>query len=144
MEATGAPILPALSDLNRPFWEACAAGELHLQACSGCGHLRYPISEVCPRCLSGEYAWQALSGRGVVLSWVYFQRSYNAAWEGRVPYNVVLVQLVEGPRMFSNVVPLGRQDLHVGMPLEVVFEDEDGIWLPRFRPTDASTPDVRG
>lgn len=132
-----AAVKPILTDLNRPFWEACAKGELRLQACSRCNHVRYPITDVCPRCLSPDYEWRPLSGRGEVLSWVYFQRSYNAAWEARVPYNVALVQLAEGPRIFSNVVPLGRNDLHVGMPLEVVFEEEEGAWLPRFRPSTA-------
>ena len=128
------PILPTISDLNRPFWDACAAGELRLQACLRCGHMRYPIAPICPRCLFDGYEWRALSGRGEILSWVYFQRSYNAAWEDRVPYNVVLVQLAEGPRMFSNVMPLDRSDLRVGMPVDVEFVEEQGVALPRFRP----------
>lgn len=128
------PILPTISDLNRPFWEACAAGELRMQACRRCGHVRYPIAPTCPRCLFDGYEWRRLSGRGEILSWVYFQRSYNPAWEERVPYNVILVQLAEGPRMFSNALPLERNDLRVGMPVAVGFLEEAGVWLPRFRP----------
>ena len=128
------PILPTLTDLNRPFWKACAVGELRMQACGNCGHVRYPIAPICPRCLFDGYEWRQLSGRGEILSWVYFQRSYNPAWAERVPYNVALVQLEEGPRMFSNVVPLSRSDLRVGMPVEVTFEDEQETSLPRFRP----------
>ena len=36
-------VLPQVDDLNRPFWDGCAAGELRLQRCAGCGRpmLRY-------------------------------------------------------------------------------------------------------
>ncbi len=134
MSAGVKPILPTISDLNRSFWEGCAAGELRMQGCVRCGHVRYPIAPICPRCLSPDDEWRRLSGRGEILSWVYFRRSYNAAWEHRLPYNVILVQLEEGPRMFSNAVPLGRDDLHVGMAVGVEFVEEDGVTLPRFRP----------
>lgn len=115
-----------------------------MQACGRCGHVRYPVAPICPRCLSPDYEWRRLSGRGEIYSWVYFQRAYNAAWEARVPYNVILVQLDEGPRMFSNALPLGRDDLRVGMPVQVAFEEEAGMSIPRFRLIDVSgsaTPD---
>jgi uncharacterized OB-fold protein len=128
-------ILPAISDLNRPFWEGCAAGELRLQACLPDGHLRYPVSEICPRCLSPDYEWRRMSGAAEILSAVTFHRAYNVAWEERVPYNVVLVQLAEGPRMFSNVLPLDRHDLPAGTPVRVVFDPvAEGIAIPRFVP----------
>lgn len=37
--------------------------------------------------------------------------------------------------MISNVVPLSGGDVEVGMPVQVVFEDEDGVAIPRFAPT---------
>ena len=138
MSVEGKLILPTISGLNAPFWEACAAGELRMQACGGCGHVRYPIAPICPRCLWPEYDWRRLSGRGEILSWVYFQRAYNPAWEARVPYNVILVQLDEGPRMFSNALPLGHNDLRAGMRVEVQFVHEEGASLPRFRVAQGS------
>src|SRR3712207_8077886 len=47
------------TDLNGPFWEGTAAGELRMQACSRCGHIRYPISDTCPRCLDPGYEWRS-------------------------------------------------------------------------------------
>ncbi|MEA2623190.1 MAG: uncharacterized protein QOH61_2100 [Chloroflexota bacterium] len=126
-------VLPDVTDLNRPFWDGCAAHELRLQACRPCGHIRYPISEVCPRCLSADYDWRPMSGDGEILTWVVFQRGYQPTWAPLVPYNVVLVQLAEGPRMFGNVLPLGRTDLRIGMPLRVAFEDaRGGVTVPRW------------
>lgn len=128
------PILPTITDLNRPFWDGCAAGELRMQQCSRCALVRYPVSEVCPRCLSSNAEWRSLSGRGEVLSSIGFHRAYNPAWADRVPYNVVLVELAEGPRMFSNVLPLDRLDTPAGTPVHVVFEEVGGISIPKFAP----------
>lgn len=126
--------LPAVSDLTRPFWEAAKRNELRLQRCAECGHTRYPIAEICPRCLSGEASWEAMSGRGTVFSHVVFHQVYNKAFADDAPYNVVLVQLDEGPRMFSNVVDASTREARVGDRLEVVFEDvTPEIALPRFR-----------
>jgi uncharacterized OB-fold protein len=128
------PVLPTISEANRPFWEGCLAGELRLQVCDACGHVRYPISDICPRCLSPRTHWAAMSGRGQILSWVRFRHAYNPAWADQVPYKVVLVQLPEGPRFFGNVEPLDDEQLVVGAPVEVVFTPPvDGVSVPRWR-----------
>ncbi len=133
------PILPTITDLNRPFWEGCAEGVLRVQACQPAGHLRYPVSDACPTCLSPDWTWQDLSGDGEILSAVVFQRSYNRAYERHVPYNVVLVQLKEGPRMFSNVLPLTSPALPAGTLVRVTFDPvAEGISIPRFVPRDGA------
>ncbi len=127
--------LPEMTDENRPFWASCAEGRLSLQRCDACGQLRYPIAPVCPRCLATGFAWTAVSGRGRVFSYVVFHQVYHRAFQGDVPYNVALVQLDEGPFMFSNVVGIPNEDLRCDMPVSVVFERvSDGVTLPRFRP----------
>ena len=42
------PVLPTVTDGNRPYWEGGLVGELRLQRCAACGHLRYPISADLP------------------------------------------------------------------------------------------------
>lgn len=127
------PILPQVTELNRPFWDGCAEGELRLQRCSGCGHLRFPISPTCPRCLDDGFAWESLSGRGSIFSFVVFRQGYHPYWKERLPYATALVQLDEGPRMFGDVVDADPESLEVGMPLEVTFDQAtDGLSIPRF------------
>jgi hypothetical protein len=56
-----------------------------------------------------------------------------------VPYNVVVVELEEGPFFHANVVDCPNEAIHIGMPVEVVFDDvSDEVTLPRFRPRPAS------
>jgi uncharacterized OB-fold protein len=128
-------VLPELTDLNRPFWEGCRNDQLVLQRCSECGHLRYPISRVCPRCISSSYSWEPTSGRGTVYSFAVFRHAYNEAWRDQVPYAVALIELEEGPTMISNIVGVDVDDVHVGLPVRVVFAPAtDQVTVPRFTP----------
>lgn len=132
-----APIRPAISDVNRPFWDGCRRGELLLQRCAQCGRLRYPAGAVCPECLAADAQWQPMSGRGKVFSFVVFHRAYHHAWEGKVPYNVALIELAEGPIMLSNVVAIDNAKLAVGLPVAVAFETVDeSLTIPVFKPAD--------
>ncbi|MBV7482211.1 Zn-ribbon domain-containing OB-fold protein [Bordetella sp. BOR01] len=126
--------LPVLNKDNRPFWEGCKDGKLRMQQCGDCGHIRFPINSACPKCLSGKFDWKDLSGRGTVFSYVVFHQVYNKAFAEDVPYNVALVQLEEGPRMYSNVVGVPNDAVRVGDRLEVVFDSvTDDVTIPRFR-----------
>lgn len=127
--------LPDVTDENRPFWDGLRERALRLQKCGDCGHLRYPISRWCPRCLGEEAEWVDLSGRGEVMSTIVFHQVYTKEFAGDVPYNVSLVRLDEGPQLFSNVVGIAPSDVAVGDKVEIVFDDVTAdVTLPRFRP----------
>lgn len=126
--------LPTITDENREFWEGAKRGRLRMQKCEDCGHVRYPISHVCPKCLSYDFEWTDLSGRGVVFSYVVFHQLYSKAFEKDIPYNVALVQLEEGPRMYSNVVGVDNDAVKIGDQVEAVFEPvTPEVTIPRFR-----------
>ena len=129
------PVLPAVTDSNRAHWEGGLVGELRLQRCDACGHIRYPISTICPTCLSGDAAWVRVSGRGHVLTYAIFDRAYHPSREGRIPYVVALVQLEEGPRMLGDLVDAAPADVTVDAPLVVTFDRApDGSFaIPRWR-----------
>jgi len=130
--------LPTITDENRGFWDGCKQGRLQLQKCGACGHIRYPISHVCPDCLSYEFAWTPLSGRGEVFSYVVFHQLYNKAFAEDVPYNVALVQLEEGPRLYSNIVGVDNDAVKIGDKVEVVFDPvTPEVTIPKFKPRQA-------
>lgn len=126
--------LPTLNDENRPFWQGAREGKLRMQRCAGCAHIRFPISHVCPDCLSYEFAWTDLSGRGEVFAYIVYHQLYNKAFAADLPYNVALVQLEEGPRMYSNIVGCSNDAVKVGDLLEVMFDPvTPEITIPKFR-----------
>lgn len=129
--------LPQPDDEDRPFWEAARRHELVLPHCPACGHTWFPPYAACPSCLSPDREWRPVSGRGRIDGYTIFDKPYLKAFADDVPYNVALVLLDEGPRMYSTVVGVTEQDLEVGMEVEVVFDDvTPEMTLPRFRPVD--------
>jgi len=131
--------LPEISDENRGFWEGAKRGRITMQQCKACAHIRYPISHCCPKCLALEFEWKDLSGRGEVYSYVVFYQLYNAAFKEDIPYNVAMVQLEEGPRMYSNIVGVDNDAVKVGDKVEAVFDAvTPEVSIPRFRLRTAS------
>ncbi|HWO93750.1 MAG TPA: OB-fold domain-containing protein [Dehalococcoidia bacterium] len=127
--------LPIIEDDNRPFWEACKRHELVMQQCDACQTVWWPIGPVCQRCLSDRWHWQKLSGRGELYSFVIFHQLFHPGYKDDIPYNVVMVRLEEGPHMFSNLVGVPNDQIAVGAPVEVTFDDvTDEISLPKFKP----------
>lgn len=128
-------LLPHIDEMSRPYWEGAKRHELLLQKCQECGYYRYPPGETCPSCLSDKLEWVKVSGRGSVYTWTVFHQAYHPAYKDDIPYAVVAVELEEGPRMITNLVNCRIEDIKMGMPVEVVFDDvTEEVSLPKFRP----------
>lgn len=127
--------VPVPDHVTGPFWEAAKQGRFLIQRCPGCGaHQFYPQSS-CRRCLSEELEWMDAKGTGTIYSYTVIHRAPNRPFEPDVPYTVALIDLDEGCRMLSNIVDVDPEDVRVGMPVEVVFEEiTPEISLPKFRP----------
>ncbi len=127
--------LPRPSEDTAPYWEAAQRGELRMQRCAGCGHIRFPPAILCARCLSPESEWVRLCGRGTVFSWIVIHQSQHPAFNADTPYNVAIVELEEGPRLHTKVIDCPNEEIFIGMPVEVVFDKvADDTTLPKFRP----------
>ncbi|MBE0479513.1 MAG: Zn-ribbon domain-containing OB-fold protein [Dehalococcoidia bacterium] len=134
MESSPAPSVPAppLIWENTGFWEAVKLHQLVFQRCKNCGKWLHPPRPSCPSCRSLEKEWALSAGRGKVHSWVTYRESPHPAF--RAPYSVVLVDLEEGVRLVSNIVDAHPDEISIGMPVEITFEDIAGdLTLPRFR-----------
>ena len=116
---------PILSIYDAPFWESVRARRLALQCCTECSTTWYPPAPVCPHCLSQQYQWRAVSGRGEILSWVIFHRQYFDDYPA--PYNVVTVQLAEGPIITTNLVGDLPQGSWIGQPVRIDYTSGDSV-----------------
>lgn len=127
--------LPKLNPDNRPFWEGCRTHELRFQQCVNCGHVRWPPSDLCPRCHSTETAWLASKGAGKVYTYAVYHTAFHPGFKGDLPYTVAVVALDEGPHVLSNIVDCSPEAVSCDMPVGVVWEEVDErITLPKFRP----------
>ena len=118
--------------LNQPYWDALRAGRIDFQRCRACRRAWLPPREECPHCLAADWAWETGSGRGRLISWVVYHQAPNEAFAGRVPYNVAVVELDEGPRLITNLLENGKAP-RIEAPVELQVEEEGGLAMARFR-----------
>src|ERR1700734_763354 len=117
---------------SEPYWEGLRKGELLLQTCSHCQYIRHPISWICPQCLSEEFTWQPMSGKGTVETFIWYMEYLEAAVGGEqlfrneLPYNVAAIRLPEGPCLISNVRDVRFGDLAVGQAVSASFDAVPG------------------
>ncbi len=127
--------LPEITLLNEPFWEGTKAHELRLQLCDDCPEYRFTPKDVCSTCSSVNATWTPVSGDGTVYSYSVVHRGPGPAFQEDAPYIVVMVDLAEGPRILSHMTGCEPEDMKIGMPVTVVFEDvTPEITLYKFRP----------
>ncbi|MZD10483.1 hypothetical protein GTW43_36215 [Streptomyces sp. SID5785] len=135
---------PVTDDDGAPFWEYAARGELRVQACAApaCGELRFPPRPCCPHCGSFDAEWRRTSGRGRIWSYVVPHPPLLPAYAAHAPYNAIVVELADAPRirLVGNLVtradaPLDSVDPHrirIGAKVQVVFAEVEGVVLPRW------------
>jgi len=127
--------VPVPNAESQEYWAGCKRHELLIQRCRACGRFQFYPRAVCAGCLSQELEWAKASGRGTVYSYSVVHRAPTKAFAADAPYTTAIVELEEGVRMMTNVVGCPPEEVRIGMPVEVVFEDvSEEIALPKFRP----------
>jgi uncharacterized OB-fold protein len=124
---------PQPGALAEPYWKALDEDRLVFQRCRACGHVWLPARGECPACLAREPQWETASGAARLVSWVVYHHGYHEYFATRLPYNVAVVELAEGPRLISNIVE-ANDALRIDMPLRLVIQREAGVALARFKP----------
>jgi len=146
----GAPLLtetpakpvPIPDEESRAFFDGARQGVLVLRRCRTCdtfmsptAGMGTPLRSRCVSCFSADLEWAPASGRGTLYSFGLMHQLYDPAFAHEVPYNISVVQLDEGVRMTTNVVDCANEELWIGMPLEVTFEQlTEDVAIPKFRP----------
>jgi uncharacterized protein len=127
-----------VADLDSaPFWAGLRGHELRILRCVECHTFVHPPQASCPKCLSLDLTAEAVSGRGSVYSFTVVNREFAPGIQP--PYVAALVDLVEqdGLRLVTNLVNVTIADVHIGMPVRVVFHDLEGhgVTLAFFEPS---------
>ncbi len=129
--------MTTLAEHQAAHRDALAAGRLSFQRCPH-GHAWLPPREHCPTCLAEPAEWSDACGEAKLVSWVLYRRSFDPSTEDRVPYDVAVVELAEGPRLVTNIVGLDEHtQLPADAPLRLRIEWDGDVALPRFEPVQS-------
>ena len=119
---------PANDGLDTPFWEGTRAHELRVQRCKECGLHQWGPEWMCHTCNSLDLDWVAVEPTGQIYSWQRPHHPVHNALSDRGPYIIVLVELphADNIRMVGNLLGDPLQEVEIGAPVSVVFEDREG------------------
>jgi acetyl-CoA acetyltransferase/uncharacterized OB-fold protein len=139
--ARGLRPLPVVTTQNAFFWESGRDGVLRFAQCSACGALLHPAPPACRYCRSTDIGRADTSGAGVVIGVTVNQQQWDPAFPP--PFVLATVAIDDDPRvrLMTNLVGVAPENVHVGMKVQVRFEQVEDVWLPQFEPVgeDADT-----
>jgi len=128
-------VVPGMTELTAPYWDAARAGRLVVQECRSCYQVWHPPLPRCPHCHSAGLGWRAVSGDGTVYTYTVVRHPTHFAFAGKIPYVLAIVELAEGPRLVTAITGVPPAEVRAGQPVRVVFREvADGITLPYFEP----------
>ncbi len=129
--------LPEINSLTAPFWEYCKKHELRMQFCRRCKEWIWYPKAICPKCgKNDQMVWERLSGKGSIYSYTVIRQviDNSESFSKDIPFVIALIELDEGPRIYSNIVGVSYESISIGDRVEVVFEDvTNEITLPKFK-----------
>jgi uncharacterized protein len=98
------------------------------QTCGSCGHVQYFHRAFCAACGGSGLSEARASGRGRVYATSLVCRAATPETRAHVPYNILLVDCVEGFRMMAH----GDKDLAIGDEVNASFAPFAGKLVPFF------------
>ena len=125
--------LPQPTAETRPFWDACARGELVYQRCGHCGQAQLIPRTLCAHCQHDRLAWQTSAGSGRLLSFTLVHRAPSAAFREQLPYLIALVDMDEGFRLMVNMDHEPEAPPTIGQSVHIGFREVEGVTLPHAR-----------
>ena len=128
--------LPMLTDSNRFFWTSGADGRLRFLRCTACRNYIHPPVPVCDKCLSLQQEVVVVSGRATLAAVTVNHQMWIPTIEPPYVIGIALKEEELGVRLTIYIVGGDVGDVHIGMPLQVDFEEHDDVFLPVFRPME--------
>lgn len=101
------------------------------QSCSACGKAQYFHRSFCAACGAPDPIEKRASGTGTIYATSLVCRAATPETRAHVPYNIVLVDAVEGFRMMAH----GDNDLAIGDKVAASYRSFAGRLVPYFEKT---------
>jgi uncharacterized OB-fold protein len=124
---------PVKDEVSAPFWEAAKRGVLMVQRDRATGELQWPPRSRRVPDWEHDVEWVQVSGEATLYTFSVVHRSSHAYMT--TPYVLAIVELPGGAYMLTRLVEVDPEEVEIGMPLEVAWEQLDsGDRLPVFKP----------
>lgn len=134
MTTTSGRPIPTPDAASQAFFDGAKEGKLMLRYCPNCSRWLAPASDACDECFSDQLDWKQASGNGEIYTFGIMHQVLHPGFKDEVPYNVVQVELAEGPRIMSNIVGTPNDQIKVGMKVQVYFDKlSDEVTVPKFK-----------
>jgi uncharacterized protein len=98
------------------------------QACAACGSVQYFHRRFCSKCGAADPVERRASGEGTVYATSLVARAATPETRAHVPYNIILVDTMEGFRMMAH----GDNNLAIGDRVSARFAPFAGRLVPYF------------
>ena len=119
-----------VSDFARPLRD----GRLMGSRCKRCGATAFPPRADCHACLSGDFEFVEVSGKGTLVTYTKIVAA-PTGFEDLAPYMIGVVELDEGVRMMVPLQNITVDSAKLGMRLRVCWQKlSDEITYPAFEP----------
>jgi len=129
--------LPALGGFDHFFWVSGADGRLRFLRCTACSTFVHPPKPSCPSCHSAELATTEVSGRARLQTWTVNHQQWHPAFAPPYVLAIVAIEEDQRVRLTTRLLDCAEDQLALDLPVEVVFEQHEDVWLPLFRPVSA-------
>ena len=113
--------VPKPSLLTKPFWDAAKQRKLVVQYDPDSRSYQWWPRAVSVKTGKMNLEWKEVSGNGTLYSYTVTHVP-ALGFEERVPYLVGLVELDEGVRIISTLSGITEDNVSIGMPLRVSWE----------------------
>ncbi len=129
-------ILPPMTDDNRSFWSGGATGQLLIPRCQNCQRWSSPFAAACTAC-GGSVVSEAVSGRATVFTYTLNSHQFHPDVPPPNLIAIVVLDEQDDLRLATNLVHCEEEEVHIGMPVSVLFEQHGEVYYPVFAPAAA-------
>jgi uncharacterized OB-fold protein len=119
---------------EQQFFAHLGEGRFMIQRSASSGEYVFFPRVAAPGSATRDLHWVEASGRGVVYSTTTVRRRPERGGD----YNVVLVDLEEGPRMMSRVVGIPSTEVRIGMTVRARIDTSGDAPVVVFEPVETA------
>lgn len=126
--------LPAIDKDNKAFWTSGERGELTIYRCQDCKYYVHPPVRFCPKCESRHVEPEATSGKGFIETFTINYKQWVPGLPEKLVLALVRIAEQDDVRLVTNIVNCDPDSVEFDMPVKVVFEQHEDLWVPFFEP----------